>query len=133
MADFKCIPLLLLLLPSSSTAHAMVGKSVNVEGSAAFVHLFEWSWSDVALECEDFLGPMGYNAVQVSPPMEHILGDQWWTRYQPVSYNLTSRSGDEEEFDDMVQRCKKVRQSLIRESNWCHESTRLFTYPRTTP
>jgi alpha-amylase len=48
---------------------------------------------------------MGFTAVQVSPPMEHIQGDQWWTRYQPVSYNLTSRSGDEDGFADMTKRC----------------------------
>lgn len=77
---------------------------VDSEG-VAFVHLFEWSWADVATECEDFLGPKGFTAVQVSPPMEHITGDQWWTRYQPVSYNLTSRSGDQAGFEDMTARC----------------------------
>lgn len=70
-----------------------------------FVHLFEWRWSDVATECETFLGPNGYAAVQVSPPNEHIQGSQWWTRYQPVSYQLQSRGGSEAEFVDMVSRC----------------------------
>mmetsp|Transcript_32666 Transcript_32666/g.78520 ORF Transcript_32666/g.78520 Transcript_32666/m.78520 type:complete len:464 (+) Transcript_32666:41-1432(+) len=74
----------------------------------AFVHLFEWSWPDVANECEKVLGPKGYDAVQVSPPMEHITGDQWWTRYQPVSYKLISRSGDEAAFEDMVKRCNSA-------------------------
>lgn len=73
-----------------------------------FVHLFEWRWHDIAKECEDFLGPKGYKAVQVSPPSEHRAGTQWWTRYQPVSYELTSRSGNRAEFIDMVQRCKAV-------------------------
>eukprot|EP00435_Cladocopium_sp_Y103_P049123 s15_g14.t1 len=72
-----------------------------------FVHLFEWSWEDVAKECENWLGPKGYDAVQVSPPTEHIQGSPWWTRYQPVTYNLTSRSGDEEAFASMVQRCQR--------------------------
>lgn len=31
------------------------------------VHLFEWAWGDVALECEKFLGPNGYSAVQARP------------------------------------------------------------------
>mmetsp|Transcript_53920 Transcript_53920/g.101067 ORF Transcript_53920/g.101067 Transcript_53920/m.101067 type:complete len:480 (+) Transcript_53920:93-1532(+) len=79
----------------------------------AFVHLFEWSWQDVAKECEEFLGPKGFSAVQISPPMEHIQGSQWWTRYQPVTYNLTSRSGDEEAFKDMVGRCSKAGVSII--------------------
>ncbi|WP_218313966.1 carbohydrate-binding module family 20 domain-containing protein [Halomonas sp. 18071143] len=76
--------------------------------AGAFVHLFEWKWSDVAQECENFLGPKGFSAVQVSPPQEHIQGDEWWTRYQPVSYQLQSRSGDANEFANMVQRCNAV-------------------------
>ena len=71
-----------------------------------FVHLFEWDWPSVATECEKVLGPAGYAAVQVSPPMEHVVGPQWWTRYHPVSYQLVSRSGDRVEFGDMVSRCK---------------------------
>ena len=58
------------------------------------MHLFEWPWDAVARECEEFLGPKGYCGVQISPPMEHIQGSQWWTRYQPVSYKLESRSGN---------------------------------------
>jgi len=29
------------------------------KSGATFVHLFEWSWDDVAQECEDWLGPKG--------------------------------------------------------------------------
>jgi len=70
--------------------------------------LFEWSWPDIARECEEFLGPKGFTGVQISPPNEHISGDAWWTRYQPVTYKLISRSGNESEFIDMINRCKKV-------------------------
>ena len=74
---------------------------------ATFVHLFEWPWADVALECETVLGPAGFRAVQVSPPQEHavISGYPWWQRYQPVSYRLESRSGSPAAFADMVSRC----------------------------
>jgi alpha-amylase len=79
----------------------------------AFVHLFEWRWKDVARECETYLGPKGYAAVQVSPPNEHVWFAQsggnypWWLRYQPVSYSLgQSRSGTLAEFQDMVTRCR---------------------------
>lgn len=71
-----------------------------------FVQMFEWTWPDIAQECEAFLGPAGYAAVQVSPPNEHVQGPEWWTRYQPVSYKLESRGGTREEFADMVQRCR---------------------------
>ncbi|MBA3470812.1 MAG: DUF3372 domain-containing protein [Herpetosiphonaceae bacterium] len=75
-----------------------------------YVHLFEWMWSDIAKECT-YLGAKGYKAVQVSPPMEHLLpsvqaNNPWWVRYQPVSYRLnTSRSGTLAEFQSMVNTC----------------------------
>jgi len=72
------------------------------------VHLFEWSWADIAVECETWLGPKGFTGVQISPPNDHISGDAWWTRYQPVTYELISRSGNEASFKDMVQRCAAV-------------------------
>lgn len=80
----------------------------------AFVHLFEWKWTDVARECETYLGPKGFTAVQISPPNEHAWitsGDgapfPWWMRYQPVSYRLDkSRSGTRAQFIDMVNRCR---------------------------
>lgn len=77
----------------------------------AFVHLFEWRWDDIARECEVFLGPKGYAAVQISPPNEHavITNRPWYERYQPVSYKLDqSRSGTLAQFTDMVNRCKAV-------------------------
>ncbi|BAP54563.1 alpha amylase [Thioploca ingrica] len=75
-----------------------------------FVHLFEWRWDDIAKECETFLGPKGFAAVQVSPPNEHrvVPNYPWWERYQPVSYQLVSRSGDRQSFTDMVKRCQAV-------------------------
>lgn len=80
--------------------------------SAVTVHLFEWTWGDIAQECEAVLGPQGYQAVQISPPQEHIVaadyGYPWWQRYQPVSYQLISRSGDRAQLIDMVQRCRAV-------------------------
>ena len=76
----------------------------------AFVQLFEWKWTDIAQECEKFLGPKGFAAVQISPPQEHIVAPNhpWWQRYQPVSYQLESRSGTRAELADMVSRCKAV-------------------------
>jgi alpha-amylase len=81
----------------------------------AFVHLFEWKWTDIAKECENYLGPKGFAAVQVSPPNEHAIIRQsngnypWWERYQPVGYSIAqSRSGTAAEFQDMVTRCHNV-------------------------
>jgi alpha-amylase len=89
---------------------------VQTLNRTAFVQLFEWKWTDVARECESYLGPKGFAAVQISPPNEHAWitsGDgasfPWWMRYQPVSYSLDrSRSGTRAEFIDMVNRCNAV-------------------------
>ncbi len=83
--------------------------SGHMAAGDVFVHLFEWKWTDIASECENVLGPLGYRAVQVSPPQEHILqpGFPWWQRYQPVSYSIErNRSGSGAEFTQMVQRCR---------------------------
>lgn len=34
-------------------------------GHDTIVHLFEWKWSDIAQECESFLGPKGFGGIQV--------------------------------------------------------------------
>ena len=92
-----------------------VPQTYRPSGHAAagdvFVHLFEWKWTDIASECETELGPSGFKAVQISPPMEHSIQDShtWSERYQPVSYSIDrSRSGTRAEFVDMVARCKAV-------------------------
>ncbi|CAD7088899.1 unnamed protein product [Hermetia illucens] len=74
------------------------------------VHLFEWKWDDIADECERFLAPKGYGGVQVSPVNENIVvaSRPWWERYQPISYKLVTRSGNEEQFANMVRRCNAV-------------------------
>lgn len=76
------------------------------------VHLFEWTWPDIGAECKNFLGPKGFKAVQISPPQEHAVFPDWeypwWQRYQPVSYQLESRSGTRKELRDMVQQCRQA-------------------------
>ncbi len=90
------------------TAPAQTTQAQTTPPRTVMVHLFEWKWSDIAKECENFLGPKGFAAVQVSPPQEHVQGTQWWTRYQPVSYKVESRGGTRAEFANMVTRCKAV-------------------------
>jgi alpha-amylase len=90
--------------PSLTATYRPTGHAASGD---VFVHLFEWTWRDVAAECENVLGPAGWKAVQVSPPQEHGIasGFPWYQRYQAVSYALESRSGSEPEFGDMVRRC----------------------------
>nr|XP_027798927.1 pancreatic alpha-amylase isoform X2 [Marmota flaviventris] len=82
------------------------------QGRTSMVHLFEWRWVDIAQECERYLAPNGFGGVQISPPNENIVVNNpsrpWWERYQPISYKICTRSGNEDEFRDMVSRCNNV-------------------------
>lgn len=75
--------------------------------------MFSWTWNSIARECTDTLGPAGYGYVQTSPPQEHVLGSQWWTYYQPVSYKLESRLGTEAEFKNMIATCNAAGVEVI--------------------
>ena len=105
-----------LIAVIATLAVLFAGSASAFAHSGVAVQLFEWSWADVATECENFLGPKGFGAVQVSPPMEHIKGSEWWTRYQPVTYKIISRSGDESAFRSMISRCKASNVSIIVDS-----------------
>ncbi|MFD9535658.1 carbohydrate-binding module family 20 domain-containing protein [Streptomyces sp. NPDC060010] len=78
--------------------------------------LFEWRFDSVARACTDSLGPAGYGYVQVSPPQEHIQGDQWWTSYQPVSYKIAGRLGDRTAFKAMVDTCHAAGVKVVVDS-----------------
>lgn len=80
------------------------------KGHGGIVQLFEWKWSDIANECETFLDPKGFGGVQISPPNENVIvvNRPWFERYQPISYLLETRSGNEKDFLDMTTRCAAV-------------------------
>ncbi|XP_055858834.1 alpha-amylase A-like [Episyrphus balteatus] len=100
---------ILAILGFVSLSYGQFESNSKANGNS-IVHMFEWKWNDVAAECENFIGPKGYGGVQVSPPNENVVVPKrpWWERYQPVSYILISRSGNETEFRSMVERCNKV-------------------------
>ncbi|NJK27416.1 MAG: hypothetical protein HC925_00955 [Coleofasciculaceae cyanobacterium SM2_3_26] len=111
----------LTLLAAAGTFAFSVRRMRSQESQpprTVFVHLFEWRWQDIARECEVWLSPKGYAAVQISPPNEHrviyrpdwnpAVEFPWYQRYQPVSYKLHSRSGTRTELEDMVRRCNDV-------------------------
>jgi alpha-amylase len=90
--------------PASTPPPAPSAKAA----AGAYVQLFEWTWPDIAKECQLYLGPNGFAAVQVSPPSEHAILPEfpWYERYQTVGYELDkSRSGTKAEFVAMVSAC----------------------------
>jgi len=94
------------------------------------VSLFEWPWQDVASECEKYLGEAGVTAVEVSPVTEHIQGDGWAIRYQPVSHELSSRSGNRDAFVDMVRRCRASGVSVMVDSVLNHMAAPVVFTPK---
>jgi alpha-amylase len=99
------------LLPAGCSTAASAEQVVT--NQSVGVQMFEWNWNSVARECTSNLGPAGYGWVEVSPPQEHIIGDQWWTHYQPVSYKIESNLGTRAEFSSMVETCGKAGVSII--------------------
>ena len=58
---------LLLLLGLICSSWALpYGDPHCVNNKQVMVHLFEWKWSDIALECERYLAPNNFCGVQVS-------------------------------------------------------------------
>lgn len=95
-----------LSLPSNySNPHFVANRS-------AIVQLFEWRFDDIANECVNFLAKHNYGGVQVSPVFEYAKITNplrpWWERYQPVSYQINSRSGDVHSFTDMIVKCNNA-------------------------
>lgn len=93
---------------ASSPAIADEGakSSQKTTQKGVIVTAFQQNWRSIAKECKKTYGPEGVKYVQVSPPQDHIKGDQWWTSYQPVSYKLNSKLGTEDEFKKMITTCK---------------------------
>lgn len=75
---------------------------------ATIVQLFEWRWDAISAECPR-LAAYGIHYVHVSPPNEHrpLPGSPWYDRYQPVSYRLGNRGGDEAAFRSMIHACRR--------------------------
>jgi alpha-amylase len=85
--------------------------------------LWEWNWNSIARECPR-LARDGYDGVQVAPPQNSLkrtateasnpggtgsaVLHPWWEVYQVVSYDLTSRMGNERQFQQMVRDCRRA-------------------------
>lgn len=106
-----------------------ISSTTLAQSRTAFVHLFEWSWSDIATECEQHLGPKGFAAVQISPPQKSITRSEWWSRYQPLSYEITGRSGNRSQFKNMVDRCKAVGVDIYADAVINHMAALNRSYP----
>ena len=49
----------------------------------------------------------------MSPAQEHVEGPEWWTDYQPVSYEVKSKRGDKIQYRNMIQTCHEAGVKVI--------------------
>ncbi|KAJ7632218.1 glycoside hydrolase superfamily [Roridomyces roridus] len=112
LSNLLLLSLHLLSIDSAAGSHVFRRSDSTLQGKDTIVQLFEWNWASVASECA-FLSSAGYGYVQVSPASEHITGAQWWTDYQPVSYQLTSKRGSRSQFINMVSTCNTAGVGII--------------------
>jgi alpha-amylase len=105
-------------------AGAADAPSLRSKDPGVMANLFEWSWTSVAAECTNVLGPAGFGGVQVSPPQDSLkrtaeeqadpntgavtVRHPWCEVDQAVDYALASRMGSEQQFKDMVSTCRKA-------------------------
>jgi alpha-amylase len=120
MPRYRAAVLSCLLLATLATAASVTAPITAAPATAGtsgpktvIANLFEWNWNSVAAECTNFLGPRGYGYVQVSPPQEHVRGQEWWVAYQPVSYRIESRKGTRNQFQTMVNTCHAAGVKVI--------------------
>lgn len=95
------------LLSSLVTICCTAPMAAQAAPGQVYVNLFEWKYTDIEQECKAFLKPAGFTAVQISVPSEAKQNtNQWWERYQPVSYRLEGRLGSRQELQNMVSTCR---------------------------
>ena len=102
-----------VIASSPAIANESAKSSQKTTQKGVIVTAFQQNWKSIAKECKKTYGPEGVKYVQVSPPQDHIKGDQWWTSYQPVSYKLNSKLGTEDEFKKMITTCKASGVGII--------------------
>ncbi|WP_032812367.1 alpha-amylase [Gardnerella vaginalis] len=102
-----------VVVSGPAIAYAGAKSSQKTIQKGVIVTAFQQNWKSIAKECKKTYGPEGVKYVQVSPPQDHIKGDQWWTSYQPVSYKLNSKLGTEDEFKKMITTCKASGVGII--------------------
>lgn len=98
---------------ASSGSSNPQSSNLTLNRKGVIVTAFQQNWKSIAQECTNTYGPEGVKYVQVSPPNEHVKGTQWWTSYQPVSYKLKSKLGDEDGFKKMITTCNAAGVGII--------------------
>ena len=109
----KKLALILITLLALTGCSAAPANNSGISKNEVGLQLFMWNWESVGKECKANIGPAGFDWVLVMPPQNHIAVPQWWSHYQPVSYEIESRLGTREQFAKMVSDCKSAGVKVI--------------------
>ncbi len=97
------------LLAAAVASVLLSGSAVagGYESEMVILHPFQWHYNNIAKECTEYLGPAGFDGVQISQPAEHInYTAAWWAVYQPVTFKkFTTMTGNEAELRAMTKAC----------------------------
>jgi glycosidase len=97
-------------------AVATLGSAMRAAGAGAgmaagspvkthtIFHAFNWRLGSVVHRL-GHMREMGYDAVQISP-VQKSKGDEWWARYQPISFSSIEGLGSKEDLTDLCVRAK---------------------------
>ena len=87
-----------------------LANAANYESEMVIIHPFQWTYDNIAKECTEYLGPAGFDGVQISQPAEHAhKGNVWWAVYQPVNFNnFTTMTGNETQLKNMIKACNEA-------------------------
>ena len=87
-----------------------LANAANFESEMVIIHPFQWTYDNIAKECTEYLGPAGFDGVQISQPAEHAnKGNVWWAVYQPVNFNnFTTMTGNETQLKNMIKACNEA-------------------------
>ncbi|XP_072161681.1 alpha-amylase A isoform X1 [Bemisia tabaci] len=109
--DFAPVYFMLVIFFHPTMSQFDTGMS---EDRRVIVHLFEWPFDAIKEECKNVLGPQKFGGVLVAPIAENLLVQSsggvrrpWWEIYQPLSWNIQTRKGNEQQFKEMVEVCNK--------------------------
>ena len=86
---------------------ANVAHARNYEGEMVIIQPFQWTYENIAKECTEYLGPAGFDGVQISQAAEHKKVDgKWWGIYQPVNFkNFNTTAGSEQQLKALIKTC----------------------------
>lgn len=74
------------------------------------LHMFQWQLKDVIDSLYE-VKEQGFEAIQISPVQPCKEGNEWWTVYQPKSFNIGNKYGSKEE---LIKLCIKANELNIK-------------------